>query len=67
MASRDYSVAVHSLLIAVASLAAEHRFEVHWLQDLQHMGSEAVAHRPQNVEAVAVIPRLSCSTACGTF
>lgn len=44
-ASRDYSVAVHSLLIAVASLAAEHQFEVHWLQELQHTGSEAVAHR----------------------
>ena len=44
-ASGGYSfVVVHSLLIAVASLVAEHGLEVHGLQLLWHVGSVVVAH-----------------------
>ena len=45
---------VHGLLIALASLVAEHGLETHRLQQLQHEGS-------------AVVHWLSCSTACGIF
>ena len=55
-ASRGYSlVAVHGLLIAVASLVAELRLLACRFQQLQHAGSAAVAHG------------LSCFTACGIF
>ena len=46
-------VAVRGLLIAVASLVAEHGLQVPGLQQLWHMGSVVVAHG------------LSCSVACG--
>ena len=48
-------VAVRRLLIAVASLVEEHRLWAHGLQELQHVGSVAVAHR------------LSRPTACEIF
>ena len=37
-------IVVHRLLIVVASLV-EHRLQAHWLQQLPHVGSVAVAHR----------------------
>ena len=37
-------VQVRGLLIAVASLVAEHRLQAHRLQQLQHVGSVVVAH-----------------------
>ena len=46
---------VLGLLIAVASLATEHRLEVLGFHYLQHTGSVVVAHR------------LSCSMARGTL
>ena len=48
-------VAVHGLLIAVASLVAEHGLQACGLQQLWHMGSVVVAHG------------LCCSAACGIF
>ena len=42
-ANGGYSVVVLGLLIAVASLPAEHRLCVHGLQWLQHMGSIVAA------------------------
>ena len=48
-------VVVHGLLIAVASLVAEHRLQAHRLQQLWHVGSVVVAHG------------LSCSVARGIF
>ena len=48
-------VAVCRLLIAVASLVAEHGLQARGLQQLWHAGSVVVAHR------------FSCSTACGIF
>ena len=48
-------VAVHGLLIAVASLAAEHRLQACGLQQLWHVGSVVVARG------------LSCFAACGVF
>ena len=54
--SKGFSlVAVHGLLIAVASLVAELRLLACRFQQLQHAGSAAVAHG------------LSCFTACGIF
>ena len=42
--SRDYTlVAVHQLLIAAASLVAEHGSSMHRFQQLQHMSSVVVA------------------------
>ena len=56
VAARGLSlVAVSSLLIAVASLAAEHELQARRLQQLWHAGSVVVAHG------------LSCSAACGIF
>ena len=48
-------VAVHGLLITVASLVAEHGLQVRGFQQLWHVGSVVVAHR------------LCCSVACGIF
>ena len=48
-------VAVRQLLIAVASVVAEHRLPGTQAQWLQHVGS------------VVVAMELSCSTACGIF
>ena len=48
-------VAVHGLLVAVASLAVVHGLQALRLQQLQHAGSVGVAHG------------LSCSAACGIF
>ena len=58
---------VHGLLIAVASLVAEHRLQAHGLQQLWHAGSVVVARRLQNAGSVAVAHGLSCSAACGIF
>ena len=41
--SRSYSVAVHRLLIVVASPVTEHRLPAHGLQELQHAGSVVMA------------------------
>ena len=48
-------IVVCGLLIAVASLVAEHGLQAHGLQQLWHAGSVVVAHG------------LSCSAACGVF
>ena len=58
-------VAVHGLLIAVASLAAEHGLQACRLQQLSHVGSVVVARRLQSAGSVVVVHGLSCSTACG--
>ena len=50
-------VAVHGLLIAVASLFAEHGLQAHGLQQLWR----------QSAGAVVVAHGLSCSAACGIF
>ena len=60
-------VAVRGLLIAVASLVAEHRLQVYELQQLRHTGSVVVAHRLQSTGSVVVAHGLSCSAACGIF
>ena len=60
-------VVVRRLLIAVASLVAEHRLQAHGLQQLRHMGSVVVARGLQSAGSVVVVHRLSCSTACGIF
>ena len=60
-------VAVHGLLIAVASLVVEHGFQVRWLQQLWLAGSVVVAHRLQSAGSVVVTHRLVCSLACGLF
>ena len=58
-------VAVCGLLIAVASLVAEHGLQSHGLQQLWHVGSAVVAHGLQSAASVVVVHRLSCSAACG--
>ena len=58
---------VHRLLIAVASLVAEHGLQACMLQQLWHVGSVVVAHRLQSTGSVVVAHRLSCSAACGIF
>ena len=60
-------IVVRGLLILVASLAAEHRLQVHRLQQLWHVGSVVVAHRLQSTGSVVVAHGLSCSAACGIF
>ena len=40
---------------------------VHGLQQLQNMGSVAVACRSQSTSSVVVAHRLSCSSTCGVF
>ena len=60
LASRGYSlVAVHGLLIAVASLAAEHRFQG---LDFSSCGSQALEHRLSSCGA-----RDQLLSACGIF
>ena len=59
--------AVRRLLIAVASLVAEHGLQVRGLQQLWHVGSVVVARRPQSAGSVVVVHGLSCSAACGIF
>ena len=72
-------VAVHGLLIAVASLVAEHRLSLHGLHQLRHAGSTAQglqqlwhsssvvrAQKPlELVGSEVVAHRLSCSMSCG--
>ena len=60
-------VAVCGLLIAVASLVAEHRLQACILQYLWHTGSVVVARGLQSSGSVVVAHGLSCSTACGIF
>ena len=60
-------IVVHRLLIVVASLVVEHRFQVHRLQSLQHMGSDVEAQGLQNVGSVIVMQGLVCSEAYGIF
>ena len=60
-------VVVHGLLIAVASLVAEHGLQACGLQQLWHVGSVLVAHRLQSAGSVVVSHGLSCSVACGIF
>ena len=62
-------VAVHGLLITGASLIAEHRFQVHGLQELQHMSSVVVGSRPQSMWAPAVVVHghSSSSMTCAVF
>ena len=55
------------LLIAVASLVAEHGLLACRLQQLWNMGSVVVAHGLQSAGSVVVAHGLSCSTACGIF
>ena len=55
------------LLIAVASLVAEHGLQACGLQQLWHAGSVAVAHGLQSAGSVVVAQGLSCSVACGIF
>ena len=56
---------VCGLLVAVASLVAEHGLQVCGLQQLWHMGSVVMAHGLQSSGSVVVVHGLSCSTACG--
>ena len=60
-------VVVRGLLIAVASLAAEHGLQARGLQQLSHVGSVVVAHGLQSAGSVVVVHGLSCSVAYGTF
>ena len=60
-------VAVHRLLIEVASLVAEHGFQARGLQQLWHVGSVVVACGLQSAGSVVVAHGPSCSTACGIF
>ena len=60
-------VAVHRLLIAVASPVAEHGLQVRGLQQLWQTGSVVVAHGLQSPGSVVVAHGLSCSAACGIF
>ena len=60
-------VAVHRLLIAVASLTVEHGLQARGLQQLRHSGSVVVAHGLQSTGSVVVAHGLSCSAACGIF
>ena len=62
-----FFVVMHRLLIAVASLVAEHRPWVSMLQQLQCVGSVAVTHRLERSASVFVAHRISYSTACGVF
>ena len=61
-----FFVAVRGLLIAVASLVAEHRLQARGLQQLWHVGSVVVACGLQSEDSVVVAPGLNCSAACGS-
>ena len=56
-------IVVRGLLIAVASLIAEHRLQAHRLQQLQHVGSAVGACRLSSYGSQALEHRLS---SCGT-
>ena len=58
-------VAVHRLLIALASLVVEHGLQAHGLPQLWHAGSVVVACSLQSAGSVVVAHGLSCSAACG--
>ena len=60
-------VVVRGLLIAVASLVAEHGLQACGLQQLWYAGSVIVAWELQSTGSVVVVNRLSCSMACGIF
>ena len=60
-------VAVHGLLIVVASLVVQHRLQARGLQQLWHVCSAVVDHRLQSTGSVVVAHGLSCSAACGIF
>ena len=65
---RDYSlVTVHRLLIVAASLLVEQGSWAHGLQWLQLVSFVVAAPGPQSRDSVVVVPRLSCSAACGIF
>ena len=66
-ASGDYSlVKAPRFLVAVASLVADHRLEVHRLQYVWLIGSVVVVSRLWSTDST-VVHRLSCSAACGIF
>ena len=60
-------VAVCGLLMAVTSLAAEHRLGAHRLQQLWHVSSIVVAPRLQSTDSAVVAHALSCLVARGIF
>ena len=61
-------VAVRGLLIAVASLVADHGLQAHRLQYLRHVGSVVAALGLQGARASVVVAYgLSYSAACGIF
>ena len=60
-------IMVSRLLIAMASLVAEHGLQVRGLQQLWHTSSGVVTHRLQSAGSVVVAHGLSCSSACGIF
>ena len=60
-------VAVHGLLIAVASLVGEHELQARGLQQLWLAGLVVVACGLQSSGSVVVVHGLSCSAACGIF
>ena len=60
-------IAVHRLLIAVASLVADHRLQACSLQQLWHAGSVVVARRLQSTGSVVVAHGPRCSVACGVW
>ena len=61
-----FFVAVHGLLIEVASLIAEHRLQACGLQQWL-VGSVVVARGLQSAGSVVAAHGLSCSKACGIF
>ena len=69
-----FLAAMHGLLIAVASLVAEHRLQAHGLRsctvrapELQHAGSGVVVPRIQSSGSVVVVPWLGCPETYGIF
>ena len=58
-------IAVLRLLIAVASLAAEHRPQARGPQQSWHAGPAAVARGLQSSGSAAAVHGPSCSTVCG--
>ena len=60
-------VVVHGLLIAVASLVAEHGLQACGLWQLWHTGSVVVARGLQSAGSMVAAHGLSCSAACGIF
>ena len=60
-------IAVHRLLIAAASLIAEHGLSAHWLQELQLAGSLRAALRRWSPGSLVVTHGLRGSVACRIF